>query len=459
MLRFSSIRYACNSFFLIFLLVISPAFCVGKDASPLTRILFVFDASQSMADRWQSDSKFNAAIRLLTGILDSLGNRDNLELGLRVYGPKRTPGPDCEDSYLMVPIGPGQSGTIKEVLRTISPGGTTPIAFSLSKTADDFSDCPECRNVVILITDGLEACGGDPCQVSFNLQKRGVFLRPFIVGIGQNMASQFNCMGRYFDATLEGEYRKALDNIVRYTLKPSTAQINLLDNRGLPSESNVLITLYDRMSGRTRYSFIHSAGASGQPDTLLLDPLVIYDIVAHTIPPVILDSVVLKTGEHTVINLNAPQGYLQFTGSGDKNLTCIIRKEGRGEAIHVQSCTDKVKYLAGRYDITVLSTPRMNFEGVTIHPGGITELSIPEPVPVKITFALESAACLLMDQSDELMWIANLRGTTVTEQLYLQPGRYRITYRPANSGKSSDTRTFDFVVAAGMPLEVFPDKP
>ncbi len=39
---------------------------------PVTRILFVFDASQSMYGRWQSDTKFNIASRLFSNILDSL---------------------------------------------------------------------------------------------------------------------------------------------------------------------------------------------------------------------------------------------------------------------------------------------------------------------------------------------------------------------------------------------------
>ena len=45
---------------------------------PLTRILFVFDASQSMFGRWQSDMKINIARRLLSNLLDSLKNVENL---------------------------------------------------------------------------------------------------------------------------------------------------------------------------------------------------------------------------------------------------------------------------------------------------------------------------------------------------------------------------------------------
>jgi len=36
-----------------------------KKTTPLTRILFIFDASQSMLGRWQSDTKFNIKIQNL----------------------------------------------------------------------------------------------------------------------------------------------------------------------------------------------------------------------------------------------------------------------------------------------------------------------------------------------------------------------------------------------------------
>src|ERR1035437_9387121 len=73
---------------------------------PLSRILFVFDASQSMYGRWQSDTKFNIASRLFVNILDSLKNLKNLEVALRVYGHQKPfPPQDCDDTKLEVPFG------------------------------------------------------------------------------------------------------------------------------------------------------------------------------------------------------------------------------------------------------------------------------------------------------------------------------------------------------------------
>ena len=81
---------------------------------PITRILFVFDASQSMYGRWQSDVKIKIARKLLSNVLDSLKNVDNLELALRVYGHQKTyPPQDCDDTRLEVPFARHNEDRIK----------------------------------------------------------------------------------------------------------------------------------------------------------------------------------------------------------------------------------------------------------------------------------------------------------------------------------------------------------
>ena len=59
-----------------------------KKKEPVNRILFIFDASQSMLARWQSGRKIDIAKNLLSNMVDSLKDIENLELGLRVYGHK-----------------------------------------------------------------------------------------------------------------------------------------------------------------------------------------------------------------------------------------------------------------------------------------------------------------------------------------------------------------------------------
>jgi Ca-activated chloride channel family protein len=428
--------------------------------SDLTRILIVFDASESMTELWQSDTKYRIAVKVLTEILDSLAGNKNLEVGLRVYGPKRAPGPDCEDSYIMVPIGINNLSSIKSILNDITPGGTTPIAYSLEQTVSDFGSCKECRNVVILITDGLEACNGDPCEVSRRLQKIGIFLRPFIVGIGGNMKSKFNCIGNYYDATDEDNYQHALETIVATTLDDATAQINLLDGAGNPTHTNVHVTLYNNVTGSAKYSFIHSLSKNGFPDTLKLDPLVTYDVVVQTIPPLSKEDVWIEPGKHTSINLDARQGFLSFITENQQVFPCIIRRSGTGEAIHVQPSNRKDKYLADRYDITVLTTPRMNFYNIDIEPDIETRLSIPSTGSVKLKQLkpVTGSIYMLMDgdsvYNPDLLWVDHVTPTMAVQTLNLQPGNYIVVYRLLSSTRQMDTVEKRFQVYPGEMVEV-----
>ena len=94
--------------------------------------------------------------------MDSLEPIENLEVALRVYGHQyavATGDRSCQDTKLEVPFGPYNYSKIKKKLSYIYPKGTTPIAYSLEQTKNDFPPCSDCRNILILINkykDGNE---------------------------------------------------------------------------------------------------------------------------------------------------------------------------------------------------------------------------------------------------------------------------------------------------------------
>jgi Ca-activated chloride channel homolog len=426
---------------------------------PTTRILFVFDASQSMYGRWQSDTKFNIAVKLFSNILDSLRTQTNLELALRMYGHlKQYPPQDCNDTRLEVPFAKDNIPRIKHVLKTIIPKGTTPIAFALSQATKDFPPCDNCRNVVILITDGLEECGGDPCAVSLDLQKKGIMLKPFIVGIGKNFRDQFDCVGTYFDASNEKEFRTALNVIISRTLNPTTVQVNLLDQYGKPTETNVNMTFYDNLSGQVKYNFIHSFNAKGLPDTLDIDPLLSYDLVVHTIPPVRRDSVKLTPGKHNIIGIAAPQGYLMFKTSGNstmKYLPCIIRGKGESETINIQQFDQVEKYLTGVYEAEILCLPRIIVKNVEITQSHTTSIEMPLPGIAVIQKSTNGYGSIYLEEKSRLVWLYNLRDNQPQQEtLYLQPGIYRVVFRSKYSNQSSYTTEKTFKVESGETINL-----
>jgi len=464
-MRRHTAKISRNLFILICLIALSGTALAQKQPAPkpkvppTTRILFIFDASQSMLGRWQSDTKFNIAKRIMSELLDSLGSVQNIQLGLRVYGHQsHFPPQNCKDTKLEVPFGPDNAAKIKAKLRAVSPRGTTPLAYSLEQSTTDFPPCTNCRNIVVLITDGIEECSGDPCAVSHMLQKNGIILKPFIIGIGQDFNKAFNCVGSYFDATTEKDFKKALDVVISQALNSTTAQVNLLDASGRPTETDVPMTFYDAASGKIMYNFMHTMNNRGIPDTLVLDPLVTYNVVIHTIPPVYVDSVVIIPGRHTIIAADAPQGMMQLkmagTGSASRGLQCLVHPKGSMEILNVQNFGENEKYITGSYDLQVLSLPRLFIPNVEISQSHTTTIEIPEPGIAVIRKSVSGYGSLLSEEKNRLNWIYNLDDASINETLYLQPGTYRVVFRPKTARQTVYTVEQKFVIESGKTTEV-----
>lgn len=422
---------------------------------PVTRILFLFDASRSMYGTWQSDTKIEIAKKLLGNLLDSLKKVENLQLALRCYGhTKDFPPQDCDDTRLEVPFNFNNTDKIKHTLKYINPRGTTPIAISLEKAAGDFTPCEDCRNIIILITDGIEECKGDPCAVSLALQKKGVILKPFIIGIGKNFEDQFNCVGTYFDASTEEKFRNVLNIVISQAVNSTTCQINLLDINGKPTETNVNMTFYDLVSGLPKYNFIHTMNDRGVPDTLVLDPLMNYKVQVHTIPPVFIDTLKLIPGTHVIKAVDAPQGDLvvKISNRPAQNLTpvpVIIRKSREWPTLNIQNVNQKEKYIVGKYDLEVLTLPRTVIKDVKIDQSTTTTVELPGAGTVSIMLPASGYGSLYVHREKELEWFYNLKGTGEQETLMLQPGEYKVVFRSKYMARSMYTIEKNFTVKSG----------
>jgi Ca-activated chloride channel family protein len=435
-----------------------------KIIPPTTRILFVFDASNSMAGFWESDVKINIARKILISMLDSLQQVDNIEMALRVYGHQSpVPPQDCNDTRLEVPFSKNNASVIRQRLRNISPKGTTPIANSLAQCKNDFPPCSNCRNVVILISDGIEACDGDPCAVSDMLQREGIILKPFIIGIGidEGFRETFDCIGRYYNATNEEKFKELLGVVITQALNSTTAQVNLLDEKGLPTETNVNMTFYDRYSGKVKQNFIHTINNRGNPDTLFLDPLVTYRVVVNTLPPVFIDSLKVVPGKHTIAAVDAPQGTLTLTSPGLGNLyrdiIFIVRKAGDANTLNIQKISEQVKYITGKYDIEVPILPRLLVKDVEIKQSSTTSVEIPRPGILTVITSTVGYGSLYVHREKGIEWIYNLNSNTKNESVVLQPGTYTVVFRSQNAKQSIYTisKTFEIKSGSSLALELY----
>jgi len=431
-----------------------------KIPEPLTRILFVFDASQSMYGTWQSDMKMLIAQRVLSRLLDSLQSTQNLQLALRVYGHQKPfPPQNCDDTNLEVPFAENNIARIKHKLNSLNPKGTTPIAFAIEQARFDFPPCDNCRNIIVLITDGIEECGGDPCAASEMLQKEGISLKPFVIGIGSDFSKAFDCVGTYFDAKSEVAFSKALNVVITQALNATTAQVNLLDEDGRPTETNVNMTFYDNFSGKVKYNFVHTLNNVGLPDTLSIDPLLKYDVVVHTIPEVRKENIILSSGKHNIIALETPQGDLNLQIGGNsraiRNLQAIIRKQGQKETLHVQNFGEKEKYITGNYDLEVLCLPRIYVENISISQSKTTTIEIPMPGVAVIRHSVDGYGSLYKEENNVLILIYRMsESKDKVENLVLQPGKYRAVFRSKYVDRAAYTVEISFEIEPGKTREI-----
>ena len=446
---------------IVFVFIGLSAIANAQTNKPKTRILFLLDGSGSMYAAMDKDVRINVAKRLLTKIIDSLEMAKDVQVALRVYGHTTPPGQqNCKDTKLEVPFKYNNHKQIKDKLKDVIPKGTTLIAYSLQQAAYDFPKEPGVRNIIILITDGIEECDGDPCAISEALQSQGVVLKPFIIGLGStdDFRKAFECVGRYYDANTEASFNNVLNVVITQALNSTTAQVNLLDINLKPTETNVNMSFYDMNNNQLLYNYIHTMNERGVPDTVLLDPIYKYRMVVHTIPPVEKNDVEVIPGKHNIIAVDAPQGFLSLKITGMTNyadLKCIIRKKGTMQTLHVQNANSTEKYLVGKYDLEVLTLPRQIFKDVSVDQNTTTTVEMAQPGRLNITaFTQQYIADIYMMNRNEIVWVARVPSENKNNNMVMQPGKYKIIYRAKNSTRSGQTFEREFTINSGSATNV-----
>ena len=418
-----------------------------------TRILFLLDASGSMVAEMGKTNRWAVSVTLMSRMIDSLRSVENCEVGLRVFGHgKPITARDCYDTKLEVPFAANNHKQFITRLRQIKPLGFTSITQSLLATAKDFPVDKTARNIIILITDGIEECPGDPCAVSEELQKKGIILQPFIIGLGtdgEKFKQTYSCAGRYYNAQTEEEFQKIIGVIVSQTLNNTTVQFNLLDNQNQPRETDVPITVYDAVSGQILENFEHTMNGKGIPDTLYLDPMRKYNVVVHTLPAVVKNNVELVAGKHNTIAIETPRGSLSLKVGGITKygrLQAIVRKSGDLNTLNAQDFQTTQKYLCGKYDLEILTLPRMLVEGINIRQNQTYTVEIPNPGQLQLNVTRDVIASIFVIKDNKMEWVAEVDGTKTLQYITMQPGDYKLVYRLKSETRTLYTKKIDFKI-------------
>lgn len=409
---------------------------MAQKKQTLTRILFVFDASKSMINNHEGSTRMDGAKKLFLSFIDTLATRSNYQFALRMYGHtvKYPPG-DCKDSKLVVPFGIKNGiDVIKQNIMAAKPTGITPIEHSLTQAANDFPDAMA-KNIIILITDGIEECGGDPCEARQKLLKKGIVFKPFIIGIGLSpeQIKTFECVGSFFDFDDDNVFKDITEIIKSQKLKKTSLQVNLNDIKGNPTETDVNMTFYDVKREKYVFNYLHTLNKNGNPDTLYMDDYPTYKVVVHTIPQTSSHEFNLNPGNHLTVPVDAPQGSMVIARPNgvynfNEKIKYVVRYTRQMHTLHVQSINTFEKYIVGNYDLEILTLPRIYMSGIKIEQSKHNEIVIPNAGKALVKAIEAGDGGIFMLRSGKMELVTNLSAATL-QTFYLQPGEYIIEWR------------------------------
>ena len=425
-----------------------------------TRVLIILDCSNSMWDRWQSDAKIKVTQKVLLKFLDSVANQQDIEVALRVFGHLNR---NAYGTKLEVPFDANNNYRIQSKIKTLVPNGGCTITTALENSLNDFPLSGASRNIILIITDGIDDCDGNICQVARQVQMSGVIVQTFILGIGNEPFNKdLDCAGKFTPVANEEQYTQTLYDIFKISEQEARVVIRVNDEEGRLYENETPIAFYDNQTGVVKYSTLYAVDDHYVADTLILDPLVSYDVVFFTHPATTFSNKQFNPGGINTFNVTLEQGNLRLRHETRRSniqlpqYSVIVYEHGHSEVLNVQQMGEQITYRAGDYDLEVLTTPPLRLEGIRVQNASNTDLSIPMPGVVNLAKPkVISSGAIFQWEEGKLTWVCNLDASHSTERLLLMPGNYQVVIKPQASTRYNTVQTQRFQVEAGETTNVY----
>lgn len=195
-------------------------FCAESLWAAEARML-VLDASGSMWGRVDGAIKIDIARDAMRELAKDWP--DDTHIGLVVYGHREKG--NCDDIELIMPPAPLQRKTLDPAVNPLTPTGKTPLSSAVRKAAEELR-FSELKATVVLVSDGKETCGHDPCELGAELEKYGIDFTAHVIGFDvkrRDEQLELRCLaentgGDYFPSDTAEE----LEDALRKTAKPAT---------------------------------------------------------------------------------------------------------------------------------------------------------------------------------------------------------------------------------------------
>ncbi|MEJ6403116.1 vWA domain-containing protein [Yoonia sp. 2307UL14-13] len=202
-----------STFAIPFLCFANPVVAQGDTAT--SDVLFVLDGSGSMWGRVDEVEKIVVAKEVMTGLIDGLPQ--DIDVGLIAYGHRERGA--CSDIEVIATPGETARPDLLGALSGITPQGKTPIADSLVRAGELLRENEDLVSIV-LVSDGIESCDGDPCATAATLREQGIDVTIHVVGFDVDEAAdqQLSCIaenggGEYYQAGSADALNAALTTV------------------------------------------------------------------------------------------------------------------------------------------------------------------------------------------------------------------------------------------------------
>ena len=189
-----------------------------EKAEPISDLVIVLDVSGSMKETTSDgEAKIDAAKDVVSELFRKIP--EGLNVGLVIYGYKQ----GCSAVKVVRPLSAythAEAEGMVELVQNLRPVGNTPIALAL-RTAGEQLAGRETYCGVILVTDGLESCKGDPAAEAARLAENPLLrFGVNVVGFGlkdeedeatAKIATEGG--GKYYDAQNRAELLAAVEEL------------------------------------------------------------------------------------------------------------------------------------------------------------------------------------------------------------------------------------------------------
>ena len=312
--------------FSVFSFLMLPASLLAADLN----ILFILDGSGSMWGRIDGVAKIVLAKDTMTSLISEIP--DDAAVGLMCYGHRRKG--DCDDIELLVPLGKNNQPSLREKIQAINPKGMTPIHLSIEKAVSHI-EAGAAEKLIVLVSDGLETCDGDPCRLVESLRKKGVRFKIHVIGfdVTEPEKEQLACIagaggGTYFSADDASQLKDAFAVVKEEIVKTIEAEYGILNVLGTGRD---LYDVYDD-EGLEKLDYART----NQPIRLAPG---IYGIRLQGV----FQEVEVRANEETLVG----SGRIRVTGLGEA-LYAIYDTDGNRK-IDFTRTNREIELLAGKY--------------------------------------------------------------------------------------------------------------